>query len=131
MANETSLDWTFTMGPSLWKMAVRIQIESVVLISRRAQAYMEIPQALAHCKSPEDLLTEQVRFWQIAQRHYMQGFERAMTSVHLAPTPETTATPHPARPRDYMVVSETVPAPKETAKPQDAREQAVRVRRSA
>ena len=133
MGNETSLDWAFTTGPSLWRMAAQIQTESVALISRRAQAYMELPQTLAHCHSPEDLLREQVCFWQIAQRHYMQGLDKTLSTLLSPSAPEVAGAATTPRLRDYIVVSETAQpaAAKETAKPQLPREQGLRVRKTA
>ena len=133
MGNETSLDWAFTTAPSLWRMAAQMQIETVALISRRAQAYMELPQKLAYCHSPEDLLREQVCFWQIAQRHYMQGLDKSLSTLGSQSAPEAESATATPRLRDYMVVSETVQpaAAKETAKPQLPREQGLRVRKTA
>lgn len=66
------------------KIASRIQIEAAALATRRAQAYMEIPAILARCQTGQDLLTAQVMFWQMAQRHYVEGFEHLAASIQSA-----------------------------------------------
>lgn len=63
------------------KIAGRVQIETATLATRRAQAYMEIPATLARCQTAQDLLTAQVMFWQLAQRHYVEGLEHLATSL--------------------------------------------------
>lgn len=117
MGSELLFFPAFTTGEAPWKVLARIQIESLALMSRRAQAYMELPQTLSHCRTPEDLMTEQVRFWQVAQRQYAAGFEKVAGAVPVplvqAPKVET-AQP---RPRDYIVVAEREPAVAPTTAP--------------
>ena len=72
MAKDVSFDWLRVSGPSVWSIAARMQIETVALITRRAQAYMAISDTVALCQDPEGLMIEQVRFWQIAQRDYIE-----------------------------------------------------------
>jgi hypothetical protein len=99
----------------------RVQNEAVALASRRAQAYLELPHTLSRCRTPQDILTAHVMFWQIAQRQYAQGLESVVGSIPmiaiastvselLAPTklpPTQVAESVTARPRDYLVVSES------------------------
>ena len=129
---NTGFSFDSTLFPALgtaepfWKFTARLQIETIALMSRRAQACMELPSTLARCASPQDILTEQVRYWQLAQRHYMQSLGTVAGSVPAADEPE--AAQALARPRDYLVVAEpaaTEPAPvstreqtRETRKPQ-------------
>jgi hypothetical protein len=120
-----------TMIEPFWKMAARAQIETLALASRRAQAYMELPQTFAHCCGPQDYLTEQVRFWQTAQKQYALGLERTLAASSAAAlAPPSTATPF-ERKRDYMLVSDrpVPPVPAKEALP--AREPTTRLRRSA
>ncbi len=42
------------------------QMELLTLASRRAQAYLGIPQRLSRCRTHSDLVNEQMRFWQTA-----------------------------------------------------------------
>jgi Phasin protein len=48
----------------------RAQLEWMGLISRRAQAYMEVPSRLSRCRTPQDLVNEQARFWRTAYEEY-------------------------------------------------------------
>jgi hypothetical protein len=52
------------------KNTARCNLELVSLASRRAQAYFNLPAAMGRCRSPQDLLGEQVRFWQTAAEQY-------------------------------------------------------------
>ncbi len=66
-------DWFETMG--------RLQVETAALMTRRMIAVLEFPQHLARCRTPEDVIGEQLRFWHTAQHHYIQSLERVSTSV--------------------------------------------------
>ena len=98
----------FSMVEPPWKVMARLQIETMALVSRRSQAYMELPAMLAQCHNPQDLLTEQVRFWQMAQRQYAHGLEKIVGSVPLTQSAEGSAEETPTQPkaRDYMIVSD-------------------------
>ena len=69
------------------KGAARVQLELMGFMSRRAQAYMEIPSRLAHCRSPEDLANEQMRFWKTAGEEYSAYFSRVMQAMGTLPAP--------------------------------------------
>lgn len=62
------------MGPM--KAMARWQLECMGLMSRRAQAYMEIPSRLSRCRSPQDLIAEQTRFFQNAFQQYQESSKR-------------------------------------------------------
>lgn len=64
------------MGPM--KAMARWQLETMGLMSRRAQAYMEIPSRLSRCRSPQDLMSEQTRFMQTAFQQYQESSKRIM-----------------------------------------------------
>jgi hypothetical protein len=118
-----------------WKIMARLQIEMIALSSRRARAYLELPSTLARCHSTQDVLTEQVLFWQVAQRQYAQGVERTVVPVPTVVAASTTEVASPSRSRDYMVVSdrEPVAAPQREPAARDVRApvSAPKVRRSA
>ena len=68
---------------------------------------MDIPTTLAHCSSPQDILTEQVRYWQIAQRHYTQAVSHTVEkAVAAASFAEVVDIEPILRQRDYLVVKE-------------------------
>ena len=99
----------FSMVEPPWKVMARLQIETMALVSRRSQAYMELPAMLAQCHNPQDLLTEQVRFWQMAQRQYAHGLEKIVGAVPLTQSAEGMSaeeTPTQPKARDYMIVSD-------------------------
>ncbi|HEX2841945.1 hypothetical protein [Hyphomicrobium sp.] len=52
------------------KAAARCQVEVLGLMNRRTQAYMQVPTRLAQCRSPQDLLNEQLAFWRTAAEQY-------------------------------------------------------------
>lgn len=123
-------------GDALTIMA-RFQCETMGLLTRRAQAYVDLPRALAQCHSPEDLLSEQVRFWQVAQRQYAESYERALAALPVGEPGEPAAAAASATPRrDYMVVTDLKAEPAkdqgaEPAKAVPASRPTIRVRRSA
>jgi hypothetical protein len=54
----------------------RYNLELAGLAARRARAWCEIPSTLGRCKTPQDVLGEQARFWQTAMAHYTQSWQR-------------------------------------------------------
>lgn len=85
------------MGAGRWNL------ELVGLMSRRSQAWLEIPTRLARCKTPVDVYSEQVRFWQSAAADYADGWRRlAAAWGACAAMPGLNG----AQARDYMTVAE-------------------------
>jgi hypothetical protein len=71
-----------------WYKAVASSgLEVLSLMSQRALAYVELPRSVANCRTPQDLVDEQVHFWQTAWRQYGESSQRALnvwtTSVSL------------------------------------------------
>ncbi|MDO9382532.1 MAG: hypothetical protein Q7T86_06670 [Hyphomicrobiaceae bacterium] len=60
------------------KGIARSQLELMGFFSRRTQAYMEIPSRMQQCRTPQDLLNEQARFWQTAFEQYAETSRRMM-----------------------------------------------------
>jgi hypothetical protein len=52
------------------------QVELIRLASRRAQAYLSIPQRLSRCRTHSDLVNEQMLFWQAAMGQYQDATTR-------------------------------------------------------
>lgn len=98
--------------PMLKGMA-RCQLEAIGFAAKRAQAYMEIPSRLALVRTPQDLMNEQMRFWQTAVQQYQDGSRRIMASVtSMSPHQgfaASNANPKPRR-RDYMNLDDPAPA---------------------
>src|SRR5262249_32048707 len=51
------------------------------LLTRRSQAWLEIPLRLGRCKTPVDLINEQLRFWQAAASDYVETQHRLAAAV--------------------------------------------------
>jgi hypothetical protein len=123
----------FTGAHEVWKFAARMQIETVALMSRRAQAYMELPTTLATCSSTADLMAQQVHFYERAQRQYAQSAQKLAAA---SPSQIGAAVNQKVSPkvRDYIVVTDR-PVPSRDATQKVARPSPIpaaqKVRRSA
>ncbi len=98
-----------------FKGLARWQLEAMGLMSRRAQAYLEISSRLSKCRTPQDVFAEQTRFWQTAFQQYSESSRRMMAAANqmmvLPPTMvQATAGHKPKRERDYIRVPEAKPA---------------------
>jgi hypothetical protein len=81
----------------------RWNLEVFGLTTRRAQAWLEMPARLGRCKTPTDLLSEQVRFWQTAAADYADSSRRLMAAWGAcAVMPKLNG----AQPRDYITFAE-------------------------
>jgi hypothetical protein len=87
----------------------RWNLELTGLATRRAQAWLEIPTRASQCKTPQDLVKEQLRFWQTAAQDYTEGARRltaafgALTGQGLNGAFGGKAV---AQPRDYITFTE-------------------------
>lgn len=103
-----------TSEPAL-KGAGRWNLEVASFMARRAQAWLEVPARLGRCKTPQDLFSEQLRFWQTAAAHYADGSHRltaALGACAMVPGLNgALAIGTAASARDYI----TFPEPKEAA----------------
>src|SRR5262245_21638452 len=78
----------------------RWNLELVGLAARRSQAWLEVPNRLLKCKTPIDLVNEQIRFWQSAVSDYAEGSRRLGAAWGAcAAMPKLNGT---QQPRDYM-----------------------------
>ena len=94
------------------KGVARWNLELAGLIARRSQAWLEVPTRLMQCKTPVDLVNEQVRFWQSAAADYTEGSRRLSAAWGAcAAMPKLNGT----LPRDYMTFAD----PKDAAKHAD------------
>jgi hypothetical protein len=64
----------------MMKAAARHNAEMLSLMSQRAQAYFEIPSRLTQCRTMQDIMTEQSRFWQTMARQYTESSQRMLTA---------------------------------------------------
>lgn len=67
---------SLAQGMSPMKGIARWQLEILGFMSRRTQAYMEIPSRLQQCRTPQDLVNEQARFWQTSMEQYTDAARR-------------------------------------------------------
>jgi hypothetical protein len=89
----------------------RWNLELVGLLARRSQAWLEVPARLMQCKTPVDLVNEQVRFWQSAAADYTEGSRRLSAAWGAcAAMPKLNGT----LPRDYMTFADPKDAAKHT-----------------
>jgi hypothetical protein len=90
------------IGP-MKAMAIQ-QTELGTLASRRAQAYLGIPQRLTRCRTRQDLFDEQMRFWQTAMSQYQESATRicqAWSDVFkVSQTASASSVAFPQRPTD-------------------------------
>jgi len=56
--------------------AGRYNLELFGLMTRRTRAWLEVPTRLSQCRTPNDLVNEQLRFWQAAVQDYADGAKR-------------------------------------------------------
>jgi hypothetical protein len=57
---------------------MRAQLEVMGLMNRRAQACMDFPSRLAKCRTPQELMSAQAQFWQMAFSQYSDTSRRVM-----------------------------------------------------
>ncbi|HEY5828936.1 MAG: hypothetical protein ACAH24_02105 [Hyphomicrobiaceae bacterium] len=81
----------------------RWNLELFGLMTRRSQAWLEMPARLGRCKTPVEAYGEQMRFWQTAAADYADGWQRlAAAWGACAVMPKLNG----SQPRDYMAVAE-------------------------
>jgi len=122
LAYVTALEHTMpAMTP--FKGVAKSQAEMAGLISRRAQAYMQVPAQLARCRTAQDLLNEQMQFWTAAEAQYGET-SRKILEAYGAPA-KTAGEPagklinlaeRAPRQRDYFELP-TVKVSRRTAEP--------------
>jgi hypothetical protein len=97
------------------KGAGRWNLELVGLMTQRSREWFEIPTRLSRCKSPVDVVNEQMRFWQTAAAQYADASHRlaaALGACTVAPYFNGAWGGEPvAQTRDFI----TFPEPKESA----------------
>lgn len=112
-----SLDNSARNLEPFYKGVARWQLEAIGLASRRAQSYLEIPSRLAQCRTPQDVLAEQSRFWQNAFEQYSESSRRLAAAwaqmATMPPLPGANRS-NSSRERDYITFPEPRPASTET-----------------
>lgn len=105
------------MGPM--KAMTRWQLEAMGFMNRRTQAYMEFPSRLSRCRTPQDLMAEQARFWQTSFQQYAESSKRMM-DVWAQVTPMGAGPARDAAPeRDYISFASPKDANGQARSPRD------------
>jgi hypothetical protein len=88
------------------KGAGRWNLELIGLATRRSQSWLEMPARLGKCRTPMDVLNEQVRFCQTAAADYTEGWRRLTAAwCACATVPGLDDGTHQQQ-RDYMTFAE-------------------------
>jgi len=80
-----------------FKASARSQLEMLGFTNRRAQAYLEFPSRLARCRTPQDILEQQIGFWQNTVEQYLESVAH-VTEIWAGMVPARGANPD----RDYI-----------------------------
>jgi hypothetical protein len=96
----------------------RWNLEVMGLATRRARAWLELPSRVSQCKTPQDVVREQLQFWQGAVRDYSDGARRLTQALGALALPgfggAVSKGTSPAR--DYINFPEGKPAAPEASK---------------
>lgn len=65
----------------LMKRAACANMEFASFAGRRTKAYLDIPNEIAQCRGPQDILAAQARFWQTMVRDYADYAQRVTTAM--------------------------------------------------
>jgi hypothetical protein len=63
---------------TLVQTATSVQSEFLTLWTKRAAAYLDLPRQVSACKSPSDLVEEQIKFLTTMQRNYANYAEAVL-----------------------------------------------------
>ena len=86
----------------------RWQLELQGLMFRRAQAYLELPSRMSQCRSPQDLMAEQQRFFQTCMQQYSETSQQIMCAwAQILQGPSVAGSAKNAAPKhDYLAFPE-------------------------
>ncbi len=93
--------------------AARWNLEVLGLMTRRVRAWAEIPSRLSQCRTPQDLVREQLQFWQTVAHDYTDGAQRLSVAFGGLAVPGLNgahAGKDMAPERDYITFPEPKPA---------------------
>lgn len=102
----SQLDTAFKAGEPLLRTASRYQLEWARLATQRTRAWASLPAQLSRCKSPFDLVTLQMQFWQTASLNYAESMHR----VWAAAGSQAREAAGAERKHDFLEVREAAPA---------------------
>lgn len=111
---------TFGLGARAAEPAMRTcmqtQCEAVGFAANRARAMLELPSALARCRTPQDVMAAQMQFWQTANREYLEFGRRATTAWQSQLSLFSRETARQVEiARDRLILSEVTPDSREAS----------------
>lgn len=77
----SSLDLLARNSEPLVKNVGRANLEVLGLITRRTRAWLDLPTRVSKCRTPQDFLQEQARFWQTAAADYGESAKRLAVAL--------------------------------------------------
>ncbi|MFV0296334.1 MAG: hypothetical protein ACK5JT_09485 [Hyphomicrobiaceae bacterium] len=92
---------------------VRTNYEMQSLVGKRASAYMEFPQMLTKCRTPFDILSMQISFWQKAGGQYRESGERIMDIWQASSQESVSMASEMVTPRDFISFPDSKDEPAE------------------
>ena len=90
----------------------RWNLEVFGLMTRRARAWSEIPSRFSQCRTPQDIVREQLQFWQTAAHDYTESAQKlsaAFGSLAVRGLNGAAQTAEAAQ-RDYITFPEPKPS---------------------
>jgi hypothetical protein len=110
--NFTNFAATAQQPPEhLMRGFARWQLEVQGLMFRRAQSYLELPGRLSQCRSPQELMSEQQRFFQTMMSQYSESSRQIMGAwaqmFQMPPAPSSSS--RQSGERDYLAFPEQRP----------------------
>lgn len=100
------MDQAFKAAEPGMQAVARVQMAWAQLALARARAWAAIPGDLGRCRSPADIATLQLNFWQDAQRAYTEGWQRLLVASRAAASQATDVAAAAPR-RDVLAVPES------------------------
>ena len=89
----------------------RWNLEVLGLATRRARAWAEMPARLGQCRTPQDLVREQLQFWQTVSHDYVEAAQKLSVAFGAMAVPGLNgAYAGKALERDYITFPEPKPA---------------------
>ena len=104
------------------RSAARAQLEFSSLVGTRLKAWSSIPETLARCRTPVDLMQAQMAFWQAAGRDYTTASQHIMAAwASVVPGVFTGADGDQVAPRDFITFPEASDENEERRRPGTSR----------
>jgi hypothetical protein len=77
----SGLDALFKASEPTLRGVARVNLEWMTLATRRAQAWLDFPAVLGACRTPYEVLNQEVKFCQVAAEQYTVGSQRLFAAL--------------------------------------------------